>query len=79
MELKQVQSSNIKAIGYEGKKLIIQYNSGATYVYNNVPRALFEALTNAESKGKFVNENIKSFFDFIKQAVKDEEKTENDN
>lgn len=67
INLEEVVSSNIKKIGFdpEENKLYIQYTSGI-YVYDNVSKDLFEALKQAESKGKFVSENIKGKYVFKK-------------
>lgn len=69
MKLVKVQSSNIQAVGYENNNLVIKYNSGA-YVYENVPQALYESLVQAESKGRFVNTNIKGYFNYFKSSEK---------
>lgn len=65
MELVKVNSSNIKAVGWENNTLFIAYNSGI-YMYEDVKRELYEQLLNAESKGKFVCENIKPNFSYKK-------------
>lgn len=67
IKLEEVISSNIKKIGFdpEENKLYIQYASGI-YAYDNVNKDLFEALKQAESKGKFVSENIKGKYVFKK-------------
>lgn len=65
--LEEVVSSNIKKIGFDSEenKLYVQYTSGL-YVYENVNKDLFEAFKQAESKGKFINENIKGKYEFKK-------------
>ena len=60
----QVVSSNINAIDYDGTDLIVEYKSGTKYKYKNVPTELFESLKNAESKGRFINSEIKGKFDY---------------
>jgi hypothetical protein len=56
IEMVEVQSSNIKAVGYdsEAKELYVQYSSG-TYKYLGVEPIIFEGLKLAESKGKYMN------------------------
>lgn len=54
-----VSSSNIQAIGFEEKTLIVQFNDGSIYHYYNVDKSLFDGLLEAASKGKYLNENIK--------------------
>jgi len=63
MEMIKVNSSNVIAIGYDGKDLHVQY-AGGTYVYENVSRQLFEDLKKAESKGKFMNEFVKGTYKY---------------
>ena len=54
-----VSSSNIAAIGYDAERatLIIQFNSGRTYEYYNVPEYEYNNLMNASSKGQYANQN----------------------
>lgn len=57
----QVQSSNLASIGWEHDVLEVTFKNSGTYVYAGVPRAEFDALMAAESKGshfqKFVRPN----------------------
>ena len=64
MKLNEVVSSNIKKIGYEGTDLIVEYKSGVQYRYKDVPQELYEGLSQAESKGRFMNANIKGKFEY---------------
>ena len=59
-----VSSSNIKAIDHDGTDLVVEYISGSKYRYKGVPTELFEALKTAESKGRFMNAEIKGKFDY---------------
>lgn len=56
------KSSNIKTLWYSNVKeeLIVQYHNGSQYRYNNVTTTEWNELVGAESKGKFINESIKS-------------------
>lgn len=65
MELTKVKSSNIIAVGYQDNSLLVQY-SGGTYAYENVDKKVYEGLMAAESKGKFMAENIKSKYAYRK-------------
>lgn len=60
----EVKSSNIKAIDYEKNDLLVEYLSGTKYRYKNVPKELYEEFINAESKGRFMNSNIKGKFEY---------------
>lgn len=55
------KSSILENLTYDEnrKDLIIKFKSGKLYVYTPVSQAFFNKLTNAESKGKFFNKNIR--------------------
>jgi len=57
-------SSQIKRFAYESeqRKLFVQFNDGATFVYDAVPPEKFASLKNAASKGKYLNSDIKGKF-----------------
>ena len=59
IEMTNVNSSNIQAIGFEDNTLIVQFNDGSVYHYYNVDKSLFDRILEASSKGKYLNENIK--------------------
>ena len=69
MKLNEVVSSNIKSVGYEDDNLYVQYNSGAVYRYKNVPKELYENLVKAESKGRFINSEVKGKFEYERCAL----------
>jgi hypothetical protein len=46
------------------KELLIGFVSGAKYLYKNVPASVYEAFMKAKSKGRFLNETIKSGYKF---------------
>ena len=62
----KVESSNISAVGYDMSfgSLIVEYKSGAKYQYKEVPYEVYENLIKAESKGRFINENVKGKFEY---------------
>lgn len=59
-----VESSNITSIGWHevGNVLEIEFGTGAVYRYAHVPRNVYEALRDAESKGTFFAAQIKRAF-----------------
>ena len=62
-----VQSTNIHSIGYKAdtQTLIVKFRvSGQVYEYLNVPQNLYEGLMASESKGKYINDNIRSQFNY---------------
>ena len=60
----EVNSSNIRSIDHDGNNLIVEYKSEVKYRYKNVSNDLFESLRLAESKGRFMNSEIKGKFDY---------------
>ena len=61
------QSSMILAVDHDGKRgLFVTFTSGQTYVYDGVPRSLYERLLRAPSKGAFFNDEIRDAFPFWK-------------
>ncbi len=64
-----VQSSNVEAIGYDAAamELHVRYvKNGVTYVYYSVEEWRFEELIQADSKGSYVNANIKPNYRYAK-------------
>lgn len=70
MDLVNVESSNIQAIGWVGNQLIddahqpvdilrIVYKNGLVYDYYNVAKEIYDVFLTAESKGSFYHKNIK--------------------
>ena len=57
----QLNSSNIKAVGYnkEDKTLEIEFHSGGTYKYKDAPKSLFHRIKRVKSPGKFFHKHIK--------------------
>lgn len=65
IQFTQVQSSNIISIGHDGTNLYVNYKSG-TYKYENVDKSVYESLLTSESKGRFMNENIKGKYTYTR-------------
>jgi hypothetical protein len=53
--INEIKSSNIKKTEYdtETKKLIVEFNNGLKYEYDDVPHKLYTQFRMAESQGKF--------------------------
>ena len=62
-------SSTISMARYytDTKELTLIYKNGGVYEYEDVPLFYWRGLLNAESKGKFINTNIKRLFKFNKK------------
>ena len=66
MHLFHVDSSMIAAAGYdpETRLLVVLFNSGKAYEYAEVPPQVFFALMAADSKGRFMNDNVIGFYPY---------------
>jgi hypothetical protein len=60
MKLTTVESSMVHAVGYEAatRRLEVIFNNGRAYLYEGVPRKIYQALLAAESKGQFMRDNV---------------------
>lgn len=56
LEWVPLRSSNVAAVAYSDTfgRLFVRFKSGATYAYDRVPKALFEAFKVAPSAGQFL-------------------------
>jgi hypothetical protein len=61
MERQLVQSSNVYSVGYDAEKrrLEVEFVNGGVYEYLDVPPEKHEALLAAESKGRYLTQQIK--------------------
>lgn len=68
-EMTYVDSSNIEAIGYDddAQELHVRFLSGASYIYHDVPRQIFDDLMHAASKGSFLNREVKGVYRYTRQ------------
>lgn len=64
--INEIQSSNIRRTEYdtEGKSLIVEFNNGLKYEYENVPHQLYTQFRLSESQGKFFNSKIAKTFKY---------------
>ena len=54
-----VDSSAIRAVGYDGSTLTVEFHSGRIYDHPNVPYSVFENLMHSSSKGAYYNQYIR--------------------
>ncbi|NMW31211.1 KTSC domain-containing protein [Altererythrobacter sp. RZ02] len=64
MEMHNVDSSNVAAVGYEedSQTLQVEFNNGGTYQYFDVPQAIFDGLLGASSVGQYLNQHVKGTY-----------------
>ena len=68
-EMEYVDSSNVEAIGFDrdNQELHVRFlKSGDTYVYYNVEEWVFHEFLQADSKGIYLNANIKGSYEYSK-------------
>ena len=63
-----VSSSNLNRAIYnlDVNQLLIEFNNGSIYEYENVPLEVFENFKKSESQGKFFNANISKTYKYKK-------------
>jgi hypothetical protein len=68
IERTPITSTNLRAAGYDegSQTLEVEFTNGAVYQYAGVPLNEFEGLMNADSKGKYLNANIKNRYPYTK-------------
>lgn len=66
--INEIQSSNIKKTEYdtESKKLLVTFNNGALYEYDEVPHQLYTQFRMSESQGKFFSTKISKNYKYKK-------------
>jgi hypothetical protein len=64
----QIKSSNIKSTEYdtETKDLVIEFNNGLKYKYDNVPHQVYTKFRLSESQGKFFTTDIAKKYQYKK-------------
>lgn len=64
----EIKSSNIKASEYdtETKELVVEFNNGAKYKYDNVPHQVYTKFRLSESQGKFFTTDIAKQYSYKK-------------
>lgn len=70
MELIQVSSSHLRAVGFDPQMgtLEVEFVSGGIYQYYGVPRNVYDELTGAASKGRFFNAYIRNVYPYSRVA-----------
>ena len=62
VEMVQVDSSAVAAVGFEAGDLYVEFRDGDLYVYHAVPEWLHRDLMSADSIGQFLNREIKPLY-----------------
>ena len=66
--INEIKSSNIKKTEYdtETKKLIVEFNNGLKYEYEDVPHQTYTKFRMSESQGKFFTTDISKAYKYKK-------------
>ena len=66
MRLDPVDSSMLAAVGYdpELRALVVLFNSGKAYQYHDVPPDVFQGLTEARSKGRYMLDHVIDYYPY---------------
>lgn len=66
--INEIKSSNIKRAEYdtESKKLIVEFNNGLKYEYDDVPHQIYTKFRMSESQGKFFTTDISRKYKYKK-------------
>jgi len=61
-------STVIRSYKYDPKcnQLVVVFQSGRRYVYEEVPSAVFESMKRAFSKGEFLNNHIRDHYRYVR-------------
>lgn len=63
------QSSNVAGFCYDeaSETLTVEFNGGTRYNYYGVPQRVYQGLVSADSKGKYLNAEIKGTYRYARQ------------
>lgn len=66
--INEIKSSNIRKTEYdtETKKMVVEFNNGFKYEYEEVPHQIYTKFRMAESQGKFFVSDISKTFKYKK-------------
>ncbi len=68
MQVQPVESSVIRAVGYDAgsRTLQVEFSSGAVYQYFDVPPEEHAALLRAESLGRYFREHVRDSYRYVR-------------
>ena len=66
--INEIESSNIKKTEYdtESKLLVVEFNNGMIYTYEQVPHQIYTRFRLSESQGKYFNSEIAKKYTYKK-------------
>lgn len=71
--MRPVKSRGVRAIAYDAEKrtLDVEFSSSKVYRYFDVPPSVYEWLSRADSKGRFINRLVKDKYRFERVDLPD--------
>lgn len=69
METRSVSSSNLRRVGFDEPCMYVEFKNGEVYCYQDVSYSTFDALTKAESAGKFFQQNVRGQYQYSRIAA----------
>ena len=68
MTMQSVNSSNIAAVGYDAdsQTLTIEFRSGGTYEFYDVPEAVHQSLMQSSSLGSYFQSEIRGRYRYVR-------------
>lgn len=69
IKLDTPESSNISSLAYDSddETLTVEFKNGTAYDYHGVPAKVADEFAASDSKGKFLNQEIKGNYEYQKQ------------
>lgn len=64
MNMHNVDSSNIAAIGYDedSQTLQVEFHNGTLYQYFDVPEMIYDGMDHSSSVGQYLNQQVKGIY-----------------
>ena len=66
MKTFKANSTTVDEVVWLKDTLVVSFQSGTVYVYQNVPESVYDAFEHAESKGKFIGREIVGKYDTLR-------------
>lgn len=66
MDKMAVISTNISSVEWGEEKLTVNFKNGTSYVFDGVPKSVFDGFGSAKSAGKYFNQTIKGTYEHKK-------------
>jgi len=67
--ISKTRSDVIRSFEYDAanRRLLITFQTGKRYTYQDVPEEIYRALQSSPSKGEYFNAHIREYFTFVRE------------